>query len=183
MVLTYSEMMELGSPAPEFHLPATDGGIYSLENFKDAKALLVVFSCNHCPYAKAVEDRLIAIGRDYKEQGLAMVLINSNDSVKYPDDDFEHMKARAVEKRFPFPYLWDESQAVARAYRAACTPDPFLFDGQRRLAYRGRIDDNWKEPEKVTRQDLRAAIEAVFGGRPVPVEQVPSMGCNIKWKE
>ncbi len=182
MALTYSQMLELGTPAPPFSLPATDGQMVSLGDFKGAKALLVVFTCNHCPYAQAVEDRLIELAREFGPKGLATVFISSNDATGYPDDSFEAMKQRATDKKYPFPYLYDESQEVARAYRAACTPDPFLFDGEGRLAYRGRIDDNWKEPRKVTRRDLREAIEAVLAGRPAPAEQLASMGCNIKWK-
>lgn len=182
MALTYSQMIELGTKAPYFQLPATDGKAYSLDNFKDAKALLVVFTCNHCPYAQAVEDRLIEIGRTYIPKGLAMVLINCNDASQYPDDSFENMRRRAEAKKYPFPYLYDETQEAGRAYAAACTPDPYLFDGQRRLVYRGRIDDNWKEPDKVTRHELHDAVEAVLAGRPVAKEQLASMGCNIKWK-
>lgn len=183
MALTHSNMMELGTPAPNFNLPATDGKTYSLDDFSDARLLLVVFTCNHCPYAKAVEDRLIRIGRDYQPKGLAMVLINSNDTENYPDDSFENMKQRAEEKDYPFPYCFDETQEVAKVYKAACTPDPYLFDADRKLIYRGRIDDNWQEPDKVTRTDLRDAIEAALAGQPVAEEQFSSMGCNIKWKE
>lgn len=182
MVLTNSMMVKLGSPAPDFSLPGVDGATHSLGDFADARALLIVFTCNHCPYAQAVEDRLIAIGRDYKERGLAMAAINSNDASAYPGDSFERMKARAAEKQYPFPYLHDETQSVARACRAACTPDPFLYNAERILVYRGRIDDNWKEPEKAARRDLREAIEAVLESRPVGDEQLSAMGCNIKWK-
>ena len=183
MALTYSTMLELGTPAPAFDLPATDGKRYTLDHFKDARALLIVFTCNHCPYAKAVENRLIRIAKDYRAKGLAMVLISSNDTDAVPDDSFENMRQRAQEKAYPFPYLFDGSQDVARSYHAACTPDPYLFDAERRLAYRGQIDDNWQEPDKITRQDLREAIEATLAGRPVAEPQTPSMGCNIKWKE
>jgi peroxiredoxin len=175
-------MLPLGTPAPAFALPVATGGVCRLDSFDGARALLVVFTCNHCPYARAVEDRLIDIGRDYAPRGLGMILINSNDAANYPDDSFEKMRERAEAGQYPFPYAFDESQAVARAYGAACTPDPFLFDAQRRLVYRGRIDDNWQEPDKVTRQELRAAIEAVLEGRPVDADQRPAMGCNIKWK-
>lgn len=182
MSLTYSTMMPLGTRAPDFALPATDGITRTLDGFAGCPALLVVFTCNHCPYAQAVQDRLLRLGRDFIPRGLGMILINSNDAREYPEDSFENMKRRAEENRYPFPYAYDESQAVARAYRAACTPDPFLFDRERRLVYRGRIDDNWKEPDKVTRQDLREAIEAVLAGRPAAQEQLASLGCNIKWK-
>ncbi len=182
MALTYSVMTQLGQQPPDFELPATDGQTYSLASFAGAKALLVVFTCNHCSYAKAVEDRLIRIGRDYSGQGLAMVAINSNNAEQYPDDSFDKMVERAKEKNFPYSYCYDASQEVAKAYQAACTPDPFLFDANQRLVYRGRIDDNWQEAEKVTRNDLREAIEAVLAGRPVITDQMASMGCNIKWK-
>jgi peroxiredoxin len=182
MSLTYSAMMELGTRAPDFALTATDGKTYSLASFADCSALLVVFYCNHCPYAQAVEDRLIRLGHDYIPKGLGMILISSNDVSQYPEDSFEEMCRRAEDKDYPFPYAYDESQSVAHAYHAACTPDPFVFDAERRLFYRGRIDDNWKEPSKVKRQDLRAAIEAVLLGRPMPAEQLASLGCNIKWK-
>lgn len=182
MSLTYSTMSGLGMQAPDFHLPATDGKTYSLASFAEAPALLVVFTCNHCPYAQAVEERLIQLGRDFGPRGLAVVLINSNDAQAYPEDSFEKMKGRARQKQYPFPYCHDASQAVARAYQAACTPDPYLFDSERRLVYRGRIDDNWKEPDQVTRRELREAIQALLEGQPVPGEQRASMGCNIKWK-
>lgn len=182
MALTYSNMMPLGSPAPEFSLPGVDGRTYSPKDFSDARALLVVFTCNHCPYAQAVEERLIAIGNDYRERGLAVVLINSNDAETHPDDSFDKMKARAEEKSYPFPYLYDEDQSVARAYDAACTPDPYLFDAEHKLVYRGRVDDNWKEPQSVTRHELREAIDALLAGEPVSETQNASLGCNIKWK-
>ena len=183
MALTYSTMLELGTKAPDFNLPATDGKDRGPADFQGAKALLIVFTCNHCPYAQAVEDRLVRIAEDFGPKGLATVLINSNDVVNYPDDSFDKMKERAKAKGFPFPYCLDETQDVAREYHAACTPDPFLFDADQRLAYRGRIDDNWQEPDKVTRHELREAIEAVLEGRPAASEQIASMGCNIKWKE
>ncbi len=183
MALTYSTMLELGTKVPDFNLPATDGKDHGPADFQWAKALLIVFTCNHCPYAQAVEDRLVRIAEDFGPKGLGTVLINSNDVVNYPDDSFDKMKERAEAKGFPFPYCLDETQDVARAYHAACTPDPFLFDADQRLAYRGRIDDNWQEPDKVTRHELREAIEAVLEGRPAASEQNASMGCNIKWKE
>ena len=183
MPVAYSVMLPLGTAAPGFTLPGADGQTYSLASFEGASALVIVFTCNHCPYAQAMEDRLIQIARDYENQGLKMVLINSNDASNYPEDSFPNMQRRAKEKNFLFPYLYDESQSVARAYSAACTPDPFLFDGDGKLVYRGRIDDNWKEPEKVTKQELREAIENVLAGRPVAANQMAAIGCSIKWKE
>lgn len=182
MALMHSKGMPIGTPAPPFSLPGVDGKTYSLESFSDAQLLVVVFTCNHCPYAKASEDRLIEIQNDYQDRGVRLVAINPNDARKYPDDSFEKMKERAASKGFNFPYLRDETQEVARAYDAVCTPDIFVFDRDRRLVYNGRIDDNWQEPEQVTRQDLRAVLNAALEGRTVDFEHVPSMGCSIKWK-
>ena len=178
----HSKGMPVGTPAPTFSLPGVDGKTWSLDSFADAELLVVVFTCNHCPYAIATEDRLLEIQRDYAERGVRLVAISSNDADKYPDDGFAEMKKRAEEKGFNFPYLYDESQEVARAYDAACTPDPFVFDGDRRLVYNGRVDDNWQEPSKVTRQDLRLVLDAALQGREVDFKHVPSMGCSIKWK-
>ncbi len=182
MALMHSKGMPVGTQAPAFSLPGVDGEARSLDSFSDAEILVVVFTCNHCPYAKASEDRLIEIQRDYGPRGVQLVAINPNDAVKYPDDSFDKMKERAAEKGFNFPYLYDESQEVARAYDAVCTPDLFVFDKDRKLLYNGRIDDNWQEPDKVTRRDLRAVLDAALEGQTVDFEHVPSMGCSIKWK-
>jgi peroxiredoxin len=182
MSLTYSKGLPLGTPAPDFALPGVDGRTYTLASFADATLLVVVFSCNHCPYAIASEDRLIALQNAYASRGVRFVLINSNDADNYPEDSFDNMVRRARVKRYPFPYLRDDSQDVAHAYDAACTPDVFVFDADRTLRYNGRIDDNWQEPAKVTRQDLRTVLEDLLAGRPVSIEPIPSMGCNIKWK-
>lgn len=178
----YSKGMTLGTPAPPFTLPGVHGKMHSLDSFADAKVLVVVFTCNHCPYAQAAEDRLIQLQKEYEHRGVRFVAINPNDDDKYPDDSFEKMKERAVQKGFNFPYLRDETQAIARAYDAACTPDIFVFDQDRKLIYNGRIDDNWKEPDQVTRHDLREVLDAALEGRKVDFEHVPSMGCSIKWK-
>jgi peroxiredoxin len=182
MALAYSKGMQLGTQAPGFSLPGVDGKTHTLESFADAVVLVVVFTCNHCPYAKAVEDRLIQLQRDYQPKGVRLVAINPNDDRAYPDDSMPHMIERAAQKGFNFPYLRDESQSVARAYDAACTPDIFVFDAARKLIYNGRFDDNWQESGKVRRQDLRAAIDACLAGRAIDFEPVPSMGCSIKWK-
>jgi peroxiredoxin len=182
-MVAYSKGMELGTQAPPFALPGTDGKTYSLASFASAPALVVVFTCNHCPYAKAVEDRLIALQREYAPRGVRLVAINPNDEVAYPDDSLPAMVERAKHKGFNFPYLRDQSQDVARAYDAACTPDIFVFDAARELVYNGRFDDNWQEPAKVQRQDLRRALDAVLSGRAVDFDVVPSMGCSIKWKK
>jgi len=174
--------MPLGTPAPGFSLPGVDGKTWSLDSFSDAELLIVVFTCNHCPYAVASEDRLLEIQADYRDKGVRLVAISANDAAKYPDDSFDEMKKRAAEKRFNFPYLYDESQEVARAYDAACTPDIFVFDRDRKLIYNGRIDDNWQKPAEVTRRDLRAVLDAALKGESVDFEHVPSMGCSIKWK-
>lgn len=184
MVLTPSTMsLPLGAQAPEFDLPDPDGRTYSLNSFKDAKALLVVFMCNHCPYVKHIRHGLADIARDYQPKGVAVVGINSNDVKNYPEDSPAKMKDEIKRAGYTFPYLYDETQDVAKAYRAACTPDFFLFDGGRRLVYRGQMDDSRPERQiPVTGKDLRAALDAVLEGRPVPSEQTPSIGCNIKWK-
>ena len=180
MALTESTMVKLGSVAPYFNLPDTSGKNLSIEDF-DSELLVIVFTCNHCPYAKAVEDRLIKLGKEYKND-VDFVLISSNDSENYPEDSPKKMAERHAEKGYPFPYLFDETQEIAKAYSAVCTPDIFLYNGDRKLEYRGRIDDNWQNPEQVEREELKMAIEAVLNGKTVDFEQKPSMGCNIKWK-
>jgi len=183
MVLTPSNMLPLGTRAPAFSLPGVDGTVYSLSDFKDAKALLVMFICNHCPYVKHVADELARLGRDYQDKGVGIVAINSNNVETHPDDSPEKMQEEVVARGYTFPYLYDESQDVAFAYRAACTPDFFLFDENRTLVYRGQLDDSRPgNDEPVTGADLRAAIDAVLADAPVPEPQKPSIGCNIKWK-
>jgi peroxiredoxin len=179
----YSNGMPVGTPAPGFDLPGVDGTRCSLDSFADAKALVVVFTCNHCPYARAVEQRLVELQRDYAPRGVRLCAINPNDESAYPDDSFANMVARAKQQGFNFPYLRDETQAVARAYDAACTPDIFVFDAARKLTYNGRLDDNWQDAAKVTRRDLRAALDATLAGKPVDFTPVASMGCSIKWKK
>ena len=180
MALLESTMVPLGTACPDFTLPGVDGRLWSRDDFH-TPALLVVVLCNHCPYVQAVDDRLNALAQAFARR-CAVVAINPNDAVAYPEDSFETMRARAKAKGYVFPYLWDEDQQVARDLGAVCTPDFFLYDAHRHLAYRGRLDDNWKDPTKVRRQDLREAIEAVLAGQPGPEVQHPSMGCSIKWK-
>lgn len=183
MALLTSENVEVGTPAPDFSLPSVDGKTFRLADFKDAKALVVMFICNHCPYVVAVEDRIIELNRDYRDKGVQLVGICSNDPTDYPDDAPGRLLKRWQDKSYGFPYLVDASQDVAKAYGAVCTPDIYVFDGDRKLAYHGRIDDNWKEPGKVIRRELRAALDALLsGGRPDPAQN-PSMGCSIKWKK
>jgi peroxiredoxin len=176
-------MLRLGTRAPDFSLPDTAGRIVSRDDFRDAPALLVVFMCNHCPYVKHVRKAFTGLAREYQEKGVAVVGINANDAEEYWDDNPDRM-AEAVEYfGYTFPYLYDETQEVAKAYRAACTPDFFIFDGEQKLVYRGQFDDS--RPRSyitATGADLRAALDAVLAGRPVSPEQKPSTGCNIKWK-
>lgn len=180
MALLQSTMAPLGSPCPPFALPGVDGRLHAAEDFT-APALLVVVMCNHCPYVQAVDDRVNALAKAFAGR-CDVVAISPNDAEAYPEDSFPAMQARAAAKGYVFPYLFDEDQSVARAFAAVCTPDFFLYDSSRRLAYRGRLDDNWKDPAAVTREDLREAIEAVLGGSAPPASQKPSMGCSIKWK-
>jgi peroxiredoxin len=184
MVRTPSTMLPLGTPAPDFSLPNIDGTTVSLGDFKDAAALVVVFMCNHCPFVKHVAPELARFARDYAARNVAVVGISSNDVSGYPDDAPDKMVAEAKAQGYVFPYLYDESQAVAQAYRAACTPDFYLFDKSRRLFYRGQFDNS--RPESgipVTGADLRSAVEAALTGDSPPAEQRPSLGCNIKWKK
>lgn len=195
-MLKLSRMMEAGTPAPDFSLPAAQGGMRSLADFADGRALLVAFICNHCPFVLHVLDAFVATAREYQPQGLAVVAISSNDVVEFPEDGFEHMVAFAREHDLPFPYLHDATQQVALAYEAICTPDFFLFDGARRLFYAGQFDSSRPKIDRppvpgmpplrtdlpVTGEDLRRAIDAVLAGAPAPQPQRPSAGCSIKWK-
>jgi peroxiredoxin len=183
MALIQSEPISLGADAPDFSLPGVDGATYSLDSFADADVLTVMFICNHCPYVQAVEDRLVALGNELQPKGAAFVAIMPNDVNRYPADHPDRMRERAEAKGYPFPYLYDESQSAARAYGAVCTPDIFVFDNDRKLAYRGRIDDNWRDPSRVSRHELRDAIEALLAGRRPEPDQIPSMGCSIKWRD
>lgn len=181
MTLLHTPKANIGSELPDFSLFGIDSVKYSPESFSAAKVLVVVFTCNHCPYAIAVRDRLRKLAVDFQDQGVQFVAINSNDAEGYPEDSFEEMKKE--ENGYPFPYLFDESQEVAREFGAVCTPDIFVYDGERKLAYRGRFDDNWQNPDKVTREDLREALEALLRGEKPSGDQISSMGCSIKWRE
>jgi peroxiredoxin len=174
---------QLGTECPRFRLPAVDGKTYALEDFAAAPVLCVMFICNHCPYVKAVEDRLIRLARELGPRGVQFVAICANDAETYPDDGFDKLRERWQEKGYGFPYLHDESQAVAHAFGAVCTPDIFVYGPDRKLSYRGRIDDSWKDESKVTRRELAEALEAALAGRPAPAPQRPSMGCSIKWRQ
>jgi peroxiredoxin len=184
MALTESTMLELGTTAPDFALPdVLSGKTVRRDDFRGQQALLVMFICTHCPYVKHVEKGLAALGNDYASKPLGIVAISSNDVTTHPDDSPAGMKQQAKTFGFKFPYLYDETQAVAHAYMAACTPDFFLFDGSLRLVYRGQFDSSRPgNGVAVTGEDLRAAIDTVLGGKAVPADQRPSIGCNIKWK-
>jgi len=183
MVKTASTMLPLGTRAPDFALPDVEGKTISLAEFTDAKALLVAFICNHCPFVKHVADDFARLADEYQRKGVAVVAINSNDVENYPDDAPEKMADEVKQRGYTFPYLYDADQQVAQAYRAACTPDFYVFDADRRLVYRGQMDSSRPgNGEPVTGEDLRAALDAVLAGQPVREEQTPSIGCNIKWK-
>jgi peroxiredoxin len=176
--------MNIGDSAPAFSLPSTDGRTVSLADVRGRAATIVVFSCNHCPYVVLNEDRLIAVARDYAPKGVAFAAINSNDAEKYPDDSFAEMKTRAAEKKFPFPYLRDESQDAARAYGATHTPHLFVFDKDLKLAYTGAVDDDssYKTRKKAEKHYLRDALDDLIAGRAVRVAETHAIGCTIKWK-
>jgi thiol-disulfide isomerase/thioredoxin len=184
MAATPSNMMPLGTIAPDFNLlDVVTGKKVTLHSLKAEIATLIMFICNHCPYVKHVQDELIKLAHDYQVKGIAFIAINSNDVVNYPDDSPANMKQVAQEKGYPFPYLYDETQEVAQAYQAACTPDFYLFDNQLKCVYRGQLDDaRPKNNIPVTGKDIRAALDAILAGQPVNPEQTPSIGCNIKWK-
>ena len=184
MVMTPSTMLPLGTKAPDFSLPNVDGSTVSLSDFTDAPALLVVFMCNHCPFVIHVADDLAALAKEYQAKGAAVVGISANDVATHPDDSPERMVEEAKARGYTFPYLYDETQATAKAYHAACTPDFFVFDGEQRLAYRGQMDSSRPDSDTpITGEDLRAALDAVLAGDAPSEDQQPSIGCNIKWKE
>jgi peroxiredoxin len=199
MSLAHSTVGGLGSAASAFKLRGVDGKFYQLSDFQNGvqkpQAIVIVFMCNHCPYVIAVQDRINALAKEYLNRNVQFLGINSNDSTKYPADGFEAMKVRAREQNFVFPYLWDESQEVAKAYGAVCTPEFYLYgvtgslssgsvdSAKTHLDYKGRLDDSWKDPAQVTRQDLKQALEAVLKGEKPDPDQKPAMGCSIKWRD
>ncbi|HLG25517.1 MAG TPA: thioredoxin family protein [Candidatus Gracilibacteria bacterium] len=183
MVLLESFNVPLGTPAPEFSLRGIDDAVHALREYQDAKVLAVIFMCNHCPYVQAQWPRLVELQEKFKDRGVQFIGINANSDADYPEDSFEKMKEYAEKFRMNFPYLRDETQEVGRSYKAQCTPDIFVYDEERKLAYHGRVDDNWKEREKVTRHELQVAVEALLAGRRPSDEQKPAMGCSIKWRE
>lgn len=176
-------MLELGTRAPDFRLKDTDGNWIALSDFKQSKALLVMFICNHCPYVKHVQKELASLCREYQKKGVAIVGINSNDAKNYPDDSPEKMKEEKTAAGYTFPYLFDDTQQVAMVYKAACTPDFFVFDANQKLVYRGQMDDSRpKSTAPNNGKDLRTALDGLLSGKPINPDQRPSMGCNIKWK-
>lgn len=182
MALTHTPPGELGMKCPDFKLPSLDGKIYELKDFSDGAPIVVMFICNHCPYVKAIEDRLITLGHDLKKEKIHVIGICSNDENSYPEDSFENLKKRFFEKNYSFTYLHDKTQKVAKEFGAVCTPDFFIFDGEQKLAYRGRLDDSWKDPNAVTKRDLfEAALKIKNKTKLSPAEQISSMGCSIKW--
>lgn len=192
MALTQSTMMALGSKAPNFSLPATDGSLVSLADFSHAQALVVLFICNHCPYVIHIAPALAKLAKEYQHRGIDFVAINSNDADAYPADSFANMKLETEKRGYTFPYLFDETQEVARSYGAACTPDIYVFDHDQSLAYRGQFDDT--RPNRISSGNydssvnpasgvsLRKALDLLLAGEKIPEDQYPSMGCNIKWK-
>jgi len=174
--------LALGDSAPDFSLPGVDGRTYSLADLEDKAALVIIWSCNHCPYVVAYEDRMVQIQRDYADKGVQFVVINSNDERRYPEDDFDHMVERARRKGFNFPYLRDEDQTAAEAYGPSVTPEVFLFDAERQLVYHGRIDDSPDNPQAVKKHDLREALDQLLAGRPIVTATTNAVGCSVKWK-
>ncbi len=176
-----TDTLKIGTEAPAFNLLGVDGNYYSFDSFKDKEAVIVVFSCNHCPYVIANEDRMIKIQEDYKDK-VQLAAINANDAVNYPEDSYKNMKIRSEEKGFNFPYLRDEDQSIAKAFDATHTPEIFLFDKDRKLAFHGKIDDNWQEPENVKSHYLRDALDELLAGKEISVPETFTIGCTIKWK-
>jgi len=175
--------LRVGEKAIDFKLPGVDGKNHALfEDNGGHKAIVVVFTCNHCPYAQAYEDRIIAIHEDYAKKGVQVIAINPNDASAYPEDSFERMKTRATKKQFPYPYLRDEMQMVARAYGAEYTPEVYLLDSTFTLRYNGRIDDSWNHPEQIKSQDLRTALDELLADKPVSSPLSHAIGCSVKWK-
>ena len=182
MALLESTMPPLGTPIHDFSLEGVDSKTHSLRNYSEKEIIVIIFMCNHCPYVKAVLKRIIELQNEFIDRGVQFIGINPNDATRYPDDSLENMKISAKENDFSFPYLIDPGQEVAKSYGAVCTPDLYVYGKNRKLVYRGRIDDNWKDSEKVTQQDLKLALKNILSGEVITNKQIPSMGCSIKWK-
>ena len=176
------QKLSIGQRAPDFNLPGVDGHAYALAAFQGQRVIVVIFTCNHCPYAQAYVNRLIALQRDFADQAVQFIAINPNDAAGYPEDSFDSMIKHAQHHQFNFPYLRDELQRVAHAYGAEYTPEAYVLNAKFAVRYIGRIDDNWQHPEKVQSHDLRAAITAVLAGKPVANPVTHAIGCTIKWK-
>jgi peroxiredoxin len=175
--------LKIGSEMPQFNLKGTDGREYNPGLFKDKKAFIIIFSCNHCPYVQAYEERIKEIQKDYMDKGVQIVAVNSNDASRYPEDSYEEMIKRSADRKFNFPYLRDEDQNAAKTFDASHTPEIFLFDRERKLRYHGKIDDNWQFPEKVKNKYLRNAVDELLAGRELSIPETFSIGCTIKWKD
>lgn len=182
MALTYTPKIEIGKTLPDFDLPHVDGSNFSSRDIPNRHLACVMFICNHCPYVQAIEDRLIQLAHEMSDQPIQFIAICSNDPEDYPEDQPENLLKRFQEKSYPFPYLIDESQSVAKIFGAVCTPDIFVFDQERKLFYRGRLDDSWRNSSQVQRRELKEAIIQALKKQPPPQEQIPSMGCSIKWR-
>jgi peroxiredoxin len=183
MVLLQGNPGETGSAAIDFELKGIDGKIYSLDTFASKSVIVLIFMCNHCPYVQAVVKRFVTLQSKFENNSVQLIGISSNDVESYPEDSFENMIIFAKERKINFPYLIDENQSTAKNYDAVCTPDIYVYDSSRTLKYRGRLDDNWKEEDKVKSKDLESAIESVLKSNEIAFEQIPSMGCSIKWKK
>ena len=182
MALTPGTDIAIGTPCPDFHLPSVDAKKYRRDDFKDRQVLVVMFICNHCPYVMAVEDRIIQLRREYEGKSVQLVGICSNDPTDYPDDSLENLKKRWTQKQYGFPYLHDLEQSAAKVFGAVCTPEFYVYGPDRKLAYHGRLDDNWQQADKVTRREIKEAIDLLLAGKKPSAKQTPSMGCSIKWR-
>lgn len=182
MALTFTPQDNLGSALPDFKLKSVDGNFFSRGQLPQNTPIVIMFICNHCPYVKAIEDRLIQLGHDLKKLNVPVIAICSNDPEEYPEDNFENLKKRWTEKKYSFPYLHDETQEVAKKFGAVCTPDFFVYDKNHKLAYRGRLDDSWKDARQVTRHELFEAVNCLAADHRISFQPTPSMGCNIKWR-
>jgi len=182
MALTYTPAGELGSACPDFTLKSVDGKTFSRKDFAKSKATVIMFICNHCPYVKAIEDRILALAHEYAKKGVAFIGVCSNDPTDHPDDRPEELLKRWKSKQYGFPYLVDDSQTMAREFGAVCTPDIYAYDANLKLSYRGRLDDSWRDPAQVHRYELKEALDRILLNQPLTAMQNPSMGCSIKWK-
>jgi peroxiredoxin len=181
-MLLYNNLDNLNTIAPEFNLKSVYGNYYSLSNFTDKRIIVIIFMCNHCPYVKSVINRIVLLQEYFNNQQVQFIGINSNDIITFPEDSFENMIKFSNEYSLNFPYLIDETQEIALKFNAVCTPDIYVYDENRILKYRGRLDDSWKDENKVTKQELKVAVEILLEGKQLNFNQIPSMGCSIKWK-